>query len=102
MSGRVTEIAVIEIRDGEEERFEAGAGAAVPLFRGAKGCRSMRIERSVERPLRYRLFVEWETIENHTVDFRQSDAFQQWRALVSGSFAAAPEVEHVYVAVPGF
>ena len=50
---------------------------AAPLFQRAKGCRGMELQRSVERPNRYRLFVQWETLENHTVDFRGSADFQE-------------------------
>jgi hypothetical protein len=38
--------------------------------------------------------IFWDTLENHTVEFRQSPAFQQWRAIVGGYFAAPPAVEH--------
>jgi hypothetical protein len=41
------------------------------------------------------LFVSWETLENHTVDFRGSPDFQEWRKLVGHYFAGAPQVEHV-------
>jgi quinol monooxygenase YgiN len=68
---------------------------AKPLFDRAKGCRSAAIHKSLEKPSRYRLFVEWETLENHTVDFRGSADFQEWRSLVGHCFASPPEVEHV-------
>lgn len=40
----------------------------------------MRLERSVKKPQRYRRFVQWDTVENHTVDFRGSADFQEWRS----------------------
>jgi hypothetical protein len=54
----------------------------------------MEIRRSIESPGRYWLFVAWETLENHTVDFRGSEEFKSWRGLVSHCFEAAPAVEH--------
>ena len=48
---------------------------AAPLFKRAKGCTGMTLQRSVEMPARYRLFVQWDTVENHTVDFRGSADF---------------------------
>ena len=98
----VTEIAQIEIKSGMESEFEAGVKSAAPLFKRAKGCRSMELQRSVEKPNRYRLFVGWETLENHTVDFRGSADFQEWRKLVGHCFASPPDVEHVMQAVHGF
>ncbi len=88
------EIAQIEVKPGLEAEFEAGVGKAVPIFKRAKGCRGVELHRSVEKPSRYRLFVTWETVENHTVDFRGSENFAEWRGLVGQYFAAPPEVEH--------
>ena len=98
----VLEIAQFEIRPGLEADFEAGVGKAVPIFRRAKGCEGMELQRSHEKPSRYRLFVRWRTLENHTVDFRESADFQEWRGLVGHCFAGPPEVEHTVQAVYGF
>jgi heme-degrading monooxygenase HmoA len=62
----------------------------------------MELQRSVEKPARYRLFVRWETVENHNVDFRGSEDFKAWRALVGHCFATPPEVEHTRQVVTGF
>lgn len=98
----VLEIAQIDVKPGMEQEFEAAVKEAVPLFQRAKGCRGMELQRSIEKPSRFRLFVEWETLENHTVDFRNSDDFQQWRKLVGHCFQSPPDVEHTEVAVSGF
>ena len=91
----VLEIAQFEVTPGLEEAFEAGVKQAAPLFQRAKGCTGLELGRSVEKPSRYRLFVQWETLENHTVDFRESADFQEWRKLVGHCFETSPEVEHV-------
>ena len=98
----ITEIALLEIKPGLEAEFEAGVKNAAPLFRRAKGCHSMELVRSIETPSRYRLFVKWETVEHHTVDFRGSQDYQEWRKLVGHCFAVPPEVEHVSDAVKAF
>ena len=98
----ILEIAQIDIKPGLEAEFEAGVGKAAPLFRRAKGCTGLSLQRSVEKPSRYRLFVHWETVENHTVDFRGSADFQEWRKLVGHCFASPPEVEHVREVVKPF
>ena len=54
----VLEIAQIDVKPGMEAEFEAGVQKAAPLFRRAKGCGGMELQRSVERPSRYRLFVK--------------------------------------------
>jgi heme-degrading monooxygenase HmoA len=95
----VLEIAQIDVKPGMEAEFEAGVAKAAPLFKRAKGCSSMALQKSVEKPSRYRLFVGWGTVENHTVDFRGSEDFQAWRGLVGQYFAAPPEVEHTETVV---
>ena len=98
----ILEIAQIEVKPGTEAEFEAGVSKAAPIFERAKGCKGMELQRSVEHPSRYRLFVKWETVENHTVDFRNSSDFQEWRKLVGHCFAEPPAVEHVRQVVRGF
>ena len=90
----VTEIAQIDIAPGTEREFEAGVAKARELFGRARGFKSLALHRSIEKPQRYRLVIEWETLENHTVDFRGSENFTEWRGLVGQYFAAPPEVEH--------
>ncbi len=98
----ITEIAQIEVKPGMEAEFEAGVKKAAPIFQRAKGCTAMELRRSIEKPSRYRLFVGWATLENHTVDIRGSADFQEWRKLVAHCFASPPEVEHVTQVVKGF
>ncbi|WP_127143031.1 antibiotic biosynthesis monooxygenase family protein [Pelagibacterium montanilacus] len=88
------EIARIEVKPGMEAAFEEGAAKAAPLFKRAKGCQSMQVRRCAEEPEVYLLMVEWETLENHTVDFRNSEDFQAWRECVSHCFAKPPFVQH--------
>lgn len=98
----ITEIAQIDVKPGMEAEFENGVKNAAPIFQRAKGCHGMALQCSIEQPSRYRLFVKWQTVENHTVDFRGSSDFAEWRKLVGHCFAAPPEVEHVREVVKGF
>ena len=97
----IFEIAVIEVKPGCEEDFEQGVREALPVFSRAKGYKSLRLERSIENPRRYHLIVAWETLEDHTVAFRNSPDFQVWRSLVAETFAAPPAVEHVNLVLSG-
>jgi heme-degrading monooxygenase HmoA len=90
----ILEIAQIDVKPGMETEFEKGVAAAAPLFKRAKGCHGLSLQRSIEMPGRYRLMVEWDTLVNHTVDFRGSTDFQEWRKLVGQCFQEAPHVEH--------
>jgi heme-degrading monooxygenase HmoA len=98
----VFEIAEIHVAPGHERDFEAAVHEAVPLFKRAAGCGGMELQRVVEVPGKYRLVVQWETVEHHTVQFRGSPDFQEWRRLVGGHFSTAPAVEHAATVVRGF
>jgi quinol monooxygenase YgiN len=92
----ITEIAQIEITPGQEDNFQKAFDQALPAFLAADGCHGADLHRSVEHPSRYRLMVRWETVEHHTVTFRDSEGFARWRTLAGPYFAAPPQVEHVY------
>ena len=98
----ILEIAQIEVKAGMEAAFEEGVTKAAPIFQRARGCKGMELQRSLEQPSRYRLFVRWQALENHTVDFRGSADFQEWRKLVGHCFERPPDVEHTTLAVHGF
>lgn len=98
----ILEIAQIDIKPGMDQEFEAGVAKAVPFFRRAKGCKGLELKRVIERPNRYLLFVQWETLENHTVDFRGSPDFGEWRKCVGHCFETAPVVDHARDAYRGF
>jgi heme-degrading monooxygenase HmoA len=98
----ILEIAQIDIKPGQEAEFEAGVAKAAPLFKRANGCRGFSLQRAVEKPERYRLFVTWDTVENHTKEFAGSADWQEWRKLVGHTFAGPPSVEHVRETYMGF
>jgi heme-degrading monooxygenase HmoA len=98
----ITEMAEISIKDGTDRQFEGAVASAAPLFQRARGCRSMRLERGIEHPATYLLVVEWETLEDHEIHFRQSADFQEWRRLVGEYFASPPKVTHTSKVLTGF
>lgn len=98
----VTEIAYITIDPARAEAFEAAVAEAGPHFRAAEGCNAMRLERVLEDATQYRLVVEWESVDHHMVTFRESEGFQQWRALAGPFFVEPPRVEHWDIAASCF
>ena len=91
----ILEIADIRIQAGQQATFETAIQRGLEqVISKAKGYISHRVEKCIETPERYVLMIYWETLENHPVDFRESPAFQEWRAFVGPFFAAPPNVEH--------
>ena len=91
----ILEIADIRINPGTQAAFEKAIKKGIDtVIANARGFRGYKVNKGVESPERYVLMIFWETLDNHTVDFRQSAAFGKWRALVGPYFAGPPEVEH--------
>ncbi len=91
----ILELADLRIQPGKQAEFDVAIKqGAETVISKAKGFRGFKINQSIETPERYVLMIYWDTLENHTVDFRESAAFQDWRALVGPYFAAPPAVEH--------
>jgi heme-degrading monooxygenase HmoA len=91
----ILEHADIRIQPGQQAAFEAAIALGVnSVVAKAQGFHGFKVNKSVESPERYLLMIYWDTLENHTVDFRQGPLFAQWRAIVGPFFAAAPVVEH--------
>jgi len=90
----ILEHALLPVRAGEEEAFEAAFAEARPIIASMPGFISLRLERGIERPSTYLLLVEWQTVEHHQVGFRQSPQYEQWRALLHHFYDPFPVVEH--------
>lgn len=90
----ILEHALITVRPGEQEEFEAALARARDVIAAAPGFLSLRLHRGVESPECYLLLVEWETLEDHTVGFRESERFAEWRSHIGPYFGSPPEVGH--------
>ncbi len=91
----ILELADIRIQPGKQAEFDAAIQRGIDqVVSKSKGFKGYKINKSIESPERYVLTIFWETLENHTIDFRQSPAFQEWRTIVGPYFAAPPAVEH--------
>ncbi len=90
----IREIAILDVRGGQREAFETTFARATSLIRATPGFIRLHLEHCIESDHRYLLMVEWETLENHTVDFRESDRYQEWRSLLHGFYDPFPTVEH--------
>lgn len=94
----ILEVAVLDVRPGQTDAFEAAFREAQAIIASMPGYRSHQLQRCVESADRYLLLVEWDTLEAHTVGFRQSAPYQRWKALLHHFYDPFPTVEH-YVRV---
>lgn len=91
----ILELADIRIHPGQNAAFEEAIQRGLKtVISKAPGFKDYTINRGIESPQRYILQIRWATLEDHTVGFRGSELFTQWRAIVGPFFASAPSVEH--------
>lgn len=92
----VLEVAQVAVLPGHEDAFVADLQRAIDtVLVQAKGVQGAMLRGwCVERPNIYCFTIEWDTLEAHTVGFRESDLFTQWRAIIGPHFDGPPVVEH--------
>lgn len=90
----ITEHALLDVRAGQEESFEAAFAEAKSIIAAATGFESLELQRCIERPGRYLLLVRWASLEDHTEGFRGSPGYQEWKALLHHFYEPFPTVEH--------
>jgi quinol monooxygenase YgiN len=91
----IREVADFRVAPERAAAFEEAVHRGVQqVIRHAAGFQRYCVERSIETPGRYLLVIEWGTVDDHMVGFRQSAAFADWRAIVGPFFLAPPSVEH--------
>lgn len=88
------EVAILNVRPGQEAEFETAMRTARPLIEASPGFAGIDVRRCVETPNRYLLLVSWQALEDHTIGFRQSHRYQQWRELLHHFYDPFPTVEH--------
>ncbi len=96
----VLEVAILDVKTGQEEAFETAFRKAQTIISGMEGYISHDLRRCMEKPNRYILLVNWKTLEAHAIGFRNSLEYQEWRGLLHHFYEPFPEVEH-YGSVPG-
>lgn len=96
----VLEVAILEVRPGEADAFEAAFREAQQILAVSPGYQRHELRRCLEGERRYLLLVWWDTLEDHTEGFRGSPAYARWRGLLHRFYDPFPTVEH-YVPVSG-
>ena len=90
----ILEHALLPVRPGQEGHFERAFAEAKAIIAGMPGFRGLSLSRCLERHGTYLLLVEWDTLEDHTVGFRGSPEYQDWRALLHSFYDPFPDIEH--------
>jgi heme-degrading monooxygenase HmoA len=90
----ILEVATLIVKPDQTAQFEAAFFEAAKIIAKSPGYVEHELQRCMERPNGYVLLVRWQTLEDHTVGFRQSEPYQRWRALLHHFYDPFPTVEH--------
>lgn len=97
----VLEVAILNVKSGQEKAFEAAFSSAQSIISSMPGYVSHQLQGCMEQTGRYLLLVNWERLEDHTVGFRTSEQYQQWRQLLHHFYDPFPDVEHYQLILEG-
>jgi heme-degrading monooxygenase HmoA len=93
----ILEVAILDVKPSLVNEFETAFKTASSIIASMPGYISHELQRCLETTNRYILFVRWQTLEDHTIGFRQSPEYQQWRSLLHHFYDPFPTVEHYEV-----
>ncbi|MGA9882906.1 MAG: antibiotic biosynthesis monooxygenase [Candidatus Acidiferrales bacterium] len=95
----ILEVAILNVRPGQEAAFEDAFRDARRFIEASPGFGGLEVRRCVETSNRFLLLVRWRAIEDHTVGFRQSAEYQEWRRRLHHFYDPFPTVEHYQEAI---
>jgi heme-degrading monooxygenase HmoA len=90
----VLEVAILNVKDTLENQFEKDFLKAGQYISSIKGYKKHTLKKCIEQKGKYILLVEWETIEDHNIGFRTSEAYKHWKKLLHHYYNPFPTVEH--------
>ncbi len=90
----ILEVAILNVIQGQESNFQADFKKAQNIISSMSGYIEHELQQCIENSSRYILLVKWQTLEDHTEGFRQSDEYQEWKRLLHHYYNPFPQVEH--------
>ena len=90
----ILEVAILNVRAGEGDAFEHAFFQAQNIISSMPGYVSHQLQRCLESQDKYLLLVQWQRLEDHTIGFRQSRQYQDWKKLLHHFYEPFPTVEH--------
>lgn len=90
----ILEVAMLQVKPGLTSDFERNFQIASGIISKMEGYIHHELKRCLEDPQKYVLLVKWETLEDHTIGFRGSAEYQEWKELLHHFYDPFPVVEH--------
>lgn len=90
----ILEVAILQVKKDEKQNFEKDFRTASKFIQSIQGYASHSLRKCIEVENKYILLVNWEKLENHTIGFRTSEAYLEWKKLLHHYYDPFPVVEH--------
>ena len=90
----ILEHAILDVKPEHMEAYEAALKQALPFIAATSGFIKLDVRPCLETAGRYLLLAEWEKLTDHTVGFRQSERYAEWKKLLHPFYAPFPQVLH--------
>ncbi|MDP1817174.1 MAG: antibiotic biosynthesis monooxygenase [Leadbetterella sp.] len=90
----ILEVAILHVKSGQEKQFEIDFDIAGQFISSIKGYVKHSLRKCLEQNNKYILLVDWESLEDHTVGFRQSLEYLEWKKMLHHYYDPFPTVEH--------
>lgn len=90
----ILEVAMLQVKKGQTTQFEEAFRKASTIISSMDGYLSHELHRCLEAAGKYLLLVQWNSMEDHTLGFRQSEQYQDWKRLLHHFYEPFPTVEH--------
>lgn len=94
----ILEVAILNVKKDQEKQFELDFVKAGQYISSIKGYVNHSLKKCIEQDNQYILLINWEKLEDHTIGFRQSSQYLQWKNLLHHYYDPFPLVEH-YVTI---
>ena len=90
----ITEIALLQVKKGMTQDFIIAFRTAQNIISKMNGYIEHYLEQCLEDDHKFLLLVKWETLEDHTIGFRKSSEYKEWKSLLHHFYDPFPVVEH--------
>lgn len=90
----ILEAVMLQVKKNMELEFEESFKEASSIINKMDGYIKHSLNKCFEENGKYLLLVEWETLESHTIGFRESEEYEKWKSLLHCYYEPFPVVEH--------
>ena len=90
----ILEVAILFVKKGEEKQFGQDFKIAGQYISSIEGYIGHTLRKCIEQPNKYILLVDWEKLEDHTIGFRNSEQYMEWKKMLHHYYDPFPVVEH--------